>query len=515
MASRTTGIRAPNAIETGCQGFAPGRVPEPCTLVIFGASGDLTRRELMPALYQLFSIGLLPDPFAVIGFARRPWTDDAFRGEMYAAVAARGNQESDGWAAFSRHLFYVRGDFDEPESDAYRQLRERILKPGAFPMPGNVLFHLATPPEHYPTIVAGLKSAALAETGSGWRRIVIEKPFGTDRESACALHGQLLQAFREEQIYRIDHFLGKETVQNMLVFRFANPSFEPIWNRNYIDNVQISVAEDIGIEGRAAFYESTGVMRDMVQNHLLQLLCMVAMEPPVRFDARSLRNETVEVLRAIRPLDPASDAVRGQYGSGTVRGAAVPGYRMEKGVSPSSNMATFAALRVRIDNWRWAGVPFYLKTGKRLPRKLAEVVIEFKPTPHLMFPLDQDRPRQRDTLTFRLQPEEGIIQRFVAKQPGPEICMQPVKMTLLYADAFGIEKPPSAYEWLLLDAMRGEQTLFARGDWVEAAWSIVDPLIRYWQTHPATDFPNYPAGTEGPAAAARLLAGDGREWIKT
>jgi len=511
----TTTTRVPQAIETGCRGLAPGRVPEPCTLVIFGASGDLTRRELMPALYELFSIGLLPDPFAVIGFARRPWTRDEFREEMHRAVAARANQNTDAWEAFSRGLFYVQGDFSQPESEGYRRLYETISKPDGVRAPGNVLFHLATPPEHYPTIVAGLKLAGLAETGSGWRRIVIEKPFGTDRESSCALHGQLLQTFREEQIYRIDHFLGKETVQNMLVFRFANPSFEPIWNRNYIDNVQISVAEDIGIEGRAAFYESTGVVRDMVQNHLLQLLCMVAMEPPVRFDARSLRNETVEVLRAIRPLNPEADAVRGQYGSGTIRGASVPGYRMEKGVAPSSNTPTFAALRVRVDNWRWAGVPFYLKTGKRLPRKLAEVSIEFKPTPHLMFPLEKDRPRQKNTLTFRLQPEEGILQRFVAKQPGPEICMQPVKATFFYADAFGIEKPPSAYEWLLLDGMRGEQTLFARGDWVEAAWSIVDPLIRHWETHPEGDFPNYAGGTDGPVAAASLLAEDGREWVKT
>jgi len=483
--------------------------------VIFGASGDLTRRELMPALYQLFSIGLLPDPFAVIGFARRPWSADEFRDEMHRAVIAKEKQNTDAWDAFSRRLLYVRGDFSEPDSEGYRQLQETISKPDGVRMPGNVLFHLATPPEHYATIVTGLKLAGLSDTGSGWRRIVIEKPFGTDRESSCRLHGQLLQAFREDQIYRIDHFLGKETVQNMLVFRFANPSFEPIWNRNYIDNIQISVAEHIGIEGRAAFYESTGVVRDMVQNHLLQLLCMVAMEPPVRFDARSLRNETVEVLRAVRPLDIDSDAVRGQYGPGVVGGSSVPGYRMEKGVSPSSNMATFAALRVRLDNWRWAGVPFYLKTGKRLARKLAEVAITFKPTPHLMFPLEKDRPRQKNTLTFRLQPEEGIIQRFVGKQPGPEICMQPVKMTLLYADAFGIEKPPSAYEWLLLDAMRGEQTLFARGDWVETAWSIVDPLIREWQSNPAADFPNYPAGSDGPEAAARLLAEDGREWAKT
>ena len=329
-----------------------------------------------------------------------------------------------------------------------------------------------------------------------------------------ALHADLSQAFTEEQIYRIDHFLGKETVQNMLVFRFANPSFEPIWNRNYIDNVQITVAEEIGIEGRAAFYESTGVVRDMVQNHLLQLLCMAAMEPPLHFDSRSLRNETVEVLQAIRPLNPIKDAVRGQYGPGRIRGNDVPGYRQEKGVSPSSDISTFAALRLWIDNWRWAGVPFYLRTGKRMSRKRAEVTIQFKPTPHLMFSPDYSAPERSNALTFRLQPEEGIIQRFIAKQPGPEICMQPVKMTMVYADAFGIEKPPSAYEWLLLDAMRGEQTLFARGDWVESAWALVDPVIRHWETHPPVDFANYAAGTDGPEAAFSLLSADGREWIE-
>ncbi|RPI29391.1 MAG: glucose-6-phosphate dehydrogenase [Acidobacteria bacterium] len=501
-------------IQAGCKGYAPGRTPQPCTLVIFGASGDLTRRELMPALYQIFSRDLLPDPFAVIGFARRPWTDETFREEMKRAVSARTSVNAESWQTFSGRLFFTQGDFAEPGFESYRQLRDAVSKAqNNANIPKNVLFHLATPPEHYPTIVTGLKVSGLADSEAGWRRIVIEKPFGTNRESACALHQYLLQAFKEEQIYRIDHFLGKETVQNMLVFRFANPSFEPIWNRNYIDNVQISVAEEIGIEGRAAFYESTGVLRDMVQNHLLQLLCMVAMEPPLHFDALSLRNETVDVLRAIRPFDPAVDAVRGQYGPGDVRGNGAAGYRNEKGVSSSSNTPTFAALRMRVDNWRWAGVPFYLRTGKRMSRKRAEVTIEFKPTPHLMFPLDTSRPQQSNALTFRLQPEEGIIQRFIAKQPGPEICMQPVSMTLLYADAFGIEKPPSAYEWLLLDGMRGEQTLFARGDWVEAAWALVDPVISHWEATPAPDFPNYPAGSDGPEAASALLKKDAREWL--
>jgi glucose-6-phosphate 1-dehydrogenase len=299
----------------------------------------------------------------------------------------------------------------------------------------------------------------------------------------------------------------------MVVFRFANPSFEPIWNRNYIDNIQISVAENLGIGTRAGFYEGTGIVRDMIQNHLLQLLCMVAMEPPISFNGNSLRNQTIEVLRAVRQLNVRTDVVRGQYGAGNIGEKEVPGYRQEKGVSPDSNTATFSAFRLFLDNWRWSGVPFYLRSGKRMAHQRAEVNIQFKPTPHLMFPIEDGQPRHTNILTFRLQPEEGIILEFVAKQPGPEICMRPVRMNLLYADAFGIDKPPSPYAWLLLDAMKGEQTLFARSDWVEAAWSIVDPVIHHWETDPAPDFPNYPAGSHGPTAAHEMLRQDGRHWL--
>jgi glucose-6-phosphate 1-dehydrogenase len=468
----------------------------------------------MPAFLELAALKLLPENFAIIGFARRPWDDQRFREEMGAAIEGKlGNRPAD-WDRLASRIFYVRGDFDADVSGPYRELASRIgqLANGSG-LPANVLFHLATPPEYYPTIIEKLEAAGLTKDPAGWRRVIVEKPFGTDQGSAGQLQRQLRRAFEEDQVYRIDHFLGKETVQNMVVFRFGNPSFEPIWNRNYIDNIQISVAEDLGIGTRAAFYEATGVVRDMIQNHLLQLLCMVAMEPPVSFDGNSLRNETVEVLRAVREVDPRIDAVRGQYGAGRIQDEEVPGYRQEKGVAPDSGTATFSAFRLFLDNWRWAGVPFYLRSGKRMGYQRAEVNIQFKPTPHLMFPLEGHRPLHNNILTFRLQPEEGIILEFVAKQPGPDICMRPVRMNLLFAEAFGIEKPPSPYAWLLLDAMRGEQTLFARNDWVETAWSIVDPVIGHWESVRAPDFPNYPAGTMGPGAADDLLKKDGRHWL--
>jgi glucose-6-phosphate 1-dehydrogenase len=350
----------------------------------------------------------------------------------------------------------------------------------------------------------------LSTSPEGWRRLVIEKPFGEDRASARELHEQLAEGFDEDQIYRIDHFLGKETVQNMLVFRFANPSFEPIWSNRFIDHVQITVAEDIGIGTRAAFYESTGVVRDMIQNHLLQLLCMTAVEPPVHFDARSLRDETVKVLQAIRP--PKREAcIFGQYGPGLGQGEKVQGYRSEDDVPDDSTTATFAALKLEVDNWRWSGVPFYLRTGKRMARKLTEVAVHFKPTPHLMFDLEEGEPVHRSILVFRLQPEEGILQTFVAKQPGPHICLTPVTARFLYADAFDVQEPPRAYAWLILDVMEGEQTLFAREDWVDQAWAIVDPVVEMSESV-GEDFPNYEAGTWGPAASVELLARDGRSW---
>lgn len=482
--------------------------PDSCLMVICGASGDLTRRSLLPSVYELALKGLLPDRFAVLGFARSEWDDAEFRDRMQRAVEHECDFDADVWGRLADRIHYLQGDFDS--DDAVQALSDRIggLRT-EHDLPDNVFFHLATPPSLFGTIATRLAAAGMAG-GDGWRRLVIEKPFGEDRESARRLHAELGEAFNEDQIYRIDHFLGKETVQNMLVFRFANPSFEPVWNNRFVDHVEITVAEDIGIGTRASFYEQTGVVRDMVQNHLLQLLCMTAIEPPVRYDAQSLRDETVKVLRAIR--SPAADAtVFGQYRPGVVEGEKVAGYRDEDGVAAGSTTATFAALELEIDNWRWAGVPFYLRTGKRLARKLTEVVVQFKPTRHRMFDLEVDGQRHASSLVFRVQPEEGILQTFAAKQPGPEISVTPVTSRFLYADAFGVESPPRAYAWLILDVMEGEQTLFAREDWVDQAWAIVDPVVAR-STAPDAVPDGYEAGSWGPPAAAELLARRDRSW---
>jgi glucose-6-phosphate 1-dehydrogenase len=488
--------------------------PRPCVMVIFGASGDLTRRELVPSLFELALQGLLPDPFAVVGYARRDMGDDGFRSAMRDAVRRHGSFDEETWERLESRLFYVSGDFDDGPDGAYATLKERVEEiRRADDIPDNVFFHLATPAGFFTTIVERMEASGLARSDAGWRRLVVEKPFGSDGASSRALDEHIRAVFDEEQVYRIDHFLGKETVQNMLVFRFANPSFEPIWNRNYVDHVQITVAEDIGIGTRGSFYEETGVVRDMVQNHLLQLLCMVAIEPPGRFDAAALRNETVKVLQAaqLTPFDPEHDAVRGQYGRGTGTTGSARGYREEEDVDPSSAVPTYAALRLTLDNWRWAGVPFYLRTGKRLHRKLTEVSIQFRPTPHLMFPTGGENPESH-LLTFRLQPQEGILQRFVAKKPGPTLTLRPVTMNFGYADAFGIEEPPRSYAWLILDVMEGDQRLFARADWIHEAWSIVDRLVDYWGERQPRDFPNYAAGSWGPTEADRLLAREGRCW---
>jgi glucose-6-phosphate 1-dehydrogenase len=448
----------------------------------------------------------------MVGFARRDWDDAAFRDEMRTSLGEKAAQEVDdaSWGAFASCLHFTRGHFDSPADYAKLQDKLKTLRE-KHDLPDNVFFHLAAPPSFFPTIVDGLAGSGLAREQGGWRRLVIEKPFGRDESSAAELECAVQRSFDEKQVYRIDHFLGKETVQNLLVFRFANPSFEPVWNRNYIDHVQITAAEDGGIRGRGKFYETTGVMRDMVQNHLLQLLCTVAIEPPLRFDANGLRNETIKVLEAIRPPDVANDCVAGQYGSGEIDGERLPGYREEEDVEDDSKTATFTALKLEVDNWRWSGVPFYLRTGKRLARKLTEIVIHFKPTPHSMFGWDDGAPRSSG-IAFRLAPEEGIVQSFLGKQPGPGLCIRPVRMNFCYADAFGVEEPPSAYAWLLLDVMRGDQTLFARADWIRRAWSIVDPLVEHWERRPPADLPNYRAGSWGPAAADDLIARDGRTW---
>jgi glucose-6-phosphate 1-dehydrogenase len=482
-------------------------------MVIFGATGDLTRRELLPSLFELHRKQLLPEGFAVIGFSQGQWDSAAFRDEMRRAVEHSCGRAPD-WDAFARRLSFVRGDATSGPHEGYAALAEEIDRVrSAFAIPGNVLFHMAVPPALFGPIADRLGASGLAASDEGWRRLVVEKPFGKDRTSARDLDRQLRQVFGEEQIYRIDHFLGKETVQNMLVVRFANPGFEPIWNRNYIDHVQITVAEDIGIGTRAAFYEQTGVVRDMVQNHLLQLLCMTAMEPPVSYDAASLRNETVKVLQAVHvvPVDVEIEAARGQYGPGDVAGQPVRGYRQEDRVPADSATATFAAIKLTLDDWRWADVPFYLRTGKRMARKLTEVAIQFKPTPHLMFRGLDSPPPHNSVLVFEVQPDEGIVQTLAAKQPGPDLAIRTVTMNFRYADAFGVEEPPRAYAWLLLDAMQGDQTLFARADWIDRAWQIVDPIVERWASAPA-QVPIYAAGSAGPAEAEEMMRRDGRRW---
>jgi glucose-6-phosphate 1-dehydrogenase len=491
-----------------------GTSTDPCVMVIFGAAGDLTRGELLPSLYELDRKQLLPKAFAVIGFSRHRWSAEQFRNEMRRAVEKSCGKVGN-WDEFARRLTFVSGDATSAPAEDYTALDREIDRVrSAFAIPDNVLFHLAVPPALFETIAGRLGASGLAKSQAGWRRVVVEKPFGHDRASARALNRKLRDVFEEDQIYRIDHYLGKETVQNMLVFRFANPSFEPVWNRNYIDHVQITAAEDVGIGKRARLYDEVGVVRDMIQNHLLQLLCMAAMEPPVSFDAGSLRDETVKVLEAVTvvPVDIDCGSVRGQYGEGVVDGAKVPGYRDEEGVPSSSNTGTFAAIKLTLDNWRWADVPFYLRTGKRLTRKLTEVAIQFKPTPHLMFPVEGSRPRHQSTLVFELQPDEGIVQTLAAKQLGHDLVLRPVTMAFRYAEAFGVEEPPRAYAWLLLDVMQGTQTLVARADWVDQAWQIVDPIIERWESASPRDFPNYAAGSAGPESSFELMRRDGRQW---
>jgi glucose-6-phosphate 1-dehydrogenase len=488
--------------------------PAGCVIVIFGASGDLTRRELLPSLFELYLKQLLPETFAIVGVSQTDWTTERFREEMRPHVLAQCPGDAADWQRFAERLSYVRADATSAPDADYAGLKNEIARLRAESgIPDNVLFHLAVPAALFGIIAERLGAAGLAVSPAGWRRLVVEKPFGADRATALALDRQLRDAFGEEQIYRVDHFLGKETVQNMLVFRFANPHYEPIWNRNYIDHVQITVAEAIGIGTRAGFYEQTGVVRDMVQNHLFQLLCMTAMEPPVSYTAGSLRDETAKVLDAVNvsPLDPDGDAVRGQYGAGLVDGTPAVAYRHEANVPSGSATSTYAALKLTVDNWRWAEVPFYLRTGKRMTRGLTEIAIHFKPTPHLMFPAGAQG-RHQAVLVFEVQPDEGIVQTMAAKEPGPDLSVSSVMMNFGYAEAFGITEPPRAYAWLLLDAMQGDQTLFARADWIDKAWQIVDPLVARWAEQPPGDFPNYDAGSAGPAAADRLLQREGRRW---
>jgi len=481
------------------------RAPDPCVMVIFGASGDLTKRKLLPAVYTLYKERLVPPNFSVVGFSRSDMSDDDFRSRMRAGVEEFGGRvDTATWQKFAAGLRYISAHPHHP--DEYGKLtnvlseldRERGIG-------GNRIFYLAVPPSSFLPIVKNLQSAGLEHSEKGWARLIIEKPFGHDLESAKALNLELGKVFREEQIYRIDHYLGKETVQNLLVLRFVNGILEPIWNRRYVDHVQITAAETLGVEDRASYYEEAGALRDMVQNHMLQLLTMTAMEPPVSFEADTVRAEKVKVLRAIRPLcsaDTPHCAVRGQYGPGLIGGRKVAGYRQEPGVNPNSNTETFAAVKLHIENWRWAGVPFYLRAGKRLARQLTEIAVQFRQPPLRLF--EGSQALTPNLIVIRIQPDEGITLRFSAKQPGPATHVRDVDMDFRYSTAFGMASA-NAYERLLLDCMLGDPTLFSTSRFVELAWSLVTPILETWKNNPAADFPNYAAGTWGPAAADKLM----------
>jgi glucose-6-phosphate 1-dehydrogenase len=489
------------------EGLQLRRTAEPCVITIFGASGDLTRRKLMPALYSLAYRGLLPEQCAVVGVARSATTDEEFRQQMREAVEefARDPVIGEVWEKLAAGMRYVTADFaDEATFDELSRVlteldRERGTK-------GNRVYYLAIPPPAFPSVVRGLGKHR--DTG-GWTRLIVEKPFGHDLDSARELNALLKEYFTENEIFRIDHYLGKETVQNMLALRFANGIFEPIWNRQFIDHVQITVAESIGIEGRASFYENAGAIRDVFQNHLLQLVALTAMEPPIDFTAESVRNEKVKVLKSIFTPGP-KHVVRGQYGPGFVEGKPVPGYREEEGVAPDSMTETYVAAKLYVDNWRWADTPFYVRTGKRLARRETTIAIQFKRAPHPPFEDVSAESLRPNVLLIHVQPDEGVSLAIGAKVPGAGMAIRTVHMDFLYGGTFR-EGLPEAYERLILDAMLGDATLFTRTDEVEEQWSLVDAIVAFWRRdRPA--FPNYPAGTWGPAAADDLLQRDGRSW---
>jgi glucose-6-phosphate 1-dehydrogenase len=503
------------------EGLADGsRVPPPCTMVIFGASGDLTKRKLVPALYSLARDRLLPPAFNVVGVARREAPDfPRVMREACDQFARRRPVEDTLWSRFSEGIFYSSGTFEDPGTyqRLHKLLDELDQKRGTL---GNRVFYLSTPPSEYPVIIKMLGQAGLinGDQSGPFTRVIIEKPFGHDLESARSLNKEVHETLREDQTYRIDHYLGKETVQNILVFRFANALWEPLWNSKYVDHVQLTVAEAIGVEGRGGYFEGSGIVRDMVQNHMFQFLCMMAMEPPVAFEADAVRDEKLKVLRSLRPLPQNLDelnklVIRGQYGPGFVAGQPLIGYRDEKGVAPQSNVETYVALKMFIDNWRWAGVPFYLRAGKALPRRVTEIAIHFKHAPHSIFPNAAGKiSSEPNVLSIRIQPDEGIALKFFSKIPGPTMDVLPVPMEFRYGTSFGAE-PPEAYERLLLDCMLGDGTLFTRGDEVEASWTWIDRIEKAWaQQTTAPSFPSYAAGTWGPDEADKLLERDGRAW---
>ncbi|HEY7326457.1 MAG TPA: glucose-6-phosphate dehydrogenase [Gemmataceae bacterium] len=489
---------------------------EPTVVVIFGGGGDLTHRKLVPALYNLFLDHWLPQNFAIVGVDRLKMNDDSYRKNLRESVdqfSRRGKTKDDDWGQFVSHVHYLSADFTNAGS--YSELNENLGKLEKDWQPkAHHIFYLATAPSMIEVIARQLHDVKLLDDEKH-SRLVVEKPFGRDLDSARKLNRQLIGLMNEDQIYRIDHYLGKETVQNILALRFANSFLEPIWNRRYINHVQITVAEEVGVEHRGGYYDRSGALRDMIQNHLLQVLCCIAMEPPVSFDANEVRSKKTDVLKAIRIISGeqiAQFAVRGQYAMGKSEGKNVPAYRQEPDVSPDSPTETYAALKLYVDNWRWQDVPFYLRTGKRLPARVSEVFVQFQPVPHRSFPASAYAAWSPNRMMIRIQPEEAIQIRFQAKQPGQTLHLRPVQMRFSYKESFQTQ-PPEAYETLLLDVIRSDATLFMRGDQVEAAWTVVQPILDDWNAHPPLDFPNYAAGTWGPEAADELLARDGRHWF--
>jgi glucose-6-phosphate 1-dehydrogenase len=496
------------------------RIPDPCIMVIFGASGDLTKRKLVPAIFDLHRQGLLPSGFTIVGVGRTRMDSDAFRNYLHGAMKEYiqlPESEAALWSSFASGLHYVAVDPSIVEE--FHRLRDKLHAIGTDRgEAGNFLFYLATPPSMYSPIVKHLGASGLNKprAENNWVRIIIEKPFGADLESARQLNADVLKAFNEDQVYRIDHYLGKETVQNLLVFRFANGIFEPVWNRNYIDHVQITAAETVGVENRGSYYEEAGTMRDMVQNHMLQLLSLTAMEPPVLFDPLQVRDEKHKVYQAIRAIPPEmvhQFSVRGQYAAGTVAGMSVPGYRGENGVSPNSSTETYVALKFSIDNWRWAGVPFYIRSGKRLPKRVTEIAIQFKTTPHHLFTALASEQLDANTIVIRIQPDEGISLKFSSKIPGSAMRLRPVTMDFRYGSSFGI-RLADAYTRLILDCMLGDATLYARGDSVEVAWSLITPIHEGWKENPASRVYEYAAGSWGPKEADQMVEAEGRRWRK-
>jgi len=491
---------------------------KPTLIIIFGSSGDLTSRKLIPALYNLFLDKWMPEQFALFGVDRKKKPHDEFRRLMRIGVekySRRPIVDQPSWEDFASHLMiFHAADFSDPA--VYAQLAQELAEQEkAWTTKANRLFYLAIPPAMIETVISRLSNSGCADDCDR-SRIIVEKPFGRDLESARALNRLMQGNFKESQIFRIDHYLGKETVQNILAFRFANSLFEPIWNRRYLEHVQITVAEQLGVEHRGGYYDSAGALRDMIQNHLLQILCLIAMEPPVSFQDEEIRNKKMDVLHAIRPI-PFEQvhhfAVRGQYDSGWIKGRHYPAYREETGVDPDTSTETFAALKLYVDNWRWQGVPFYLRTGKRLPSRVSEVTIQFRPVPHMAFTGMAVGDWQPNRLSIRIQPDENIILRFQAKRPGLKMRLSTVDMRFSYQESFP-STSPEAYETLLLDAIEGDSTLFMRADQVEAGWALIDPIMKSWEAA-LPDFPNYPAGSWGPEASEVLIARDGRSWLQS